>query len=71
MWIQRTSEEIAKWHRASEREACSHGRLIAGMVWALVSVLAAGGWFVFVSGGAAVAVQRNVTGGFWLRLLEH
>jgi len=66
MWVQRTSEEIAKWHEATEREARSHGRIIAGVVWVLVPVLLAGGWFV--SFRAGFAVQRNFWGSFWLRL---
>jgi len=68
MWIQRTSEEIAKWHKATEREACSHGRLMAGIIWALFSISAAGGWLVFISGTTGAALQRAVNGGFWLRL---
>lgn len=68
MWIQRTPDEVAKWQKDAEREACSHGRVVGGLVWVGCSVLAAGGWFVFLSGGAGVAIQRNVSGDFWLRL---
>jgi len=67
MWVQRTPDEIAEWEKAAEIEARSYGRLIAGMVWILVSLLAAGGWFAFFGGGAAIAVQRDVSGGFWSR----
>jgi hypothetical protein len=35
MWIQRTPEEIVKWQKAAEQEACSQGRLIGGLVWIL------------------------------------
>ena len=68
MWIQRTPEEIARWQKASDSEACSHGRLIGGIVWLLVAVSSAGGWFFFLSGGASILSQRDVSGGFWLRL---
>ena len=68
MWVQRTPEEVTKWQKAAEREACSHGRLIAGIVWVLVSICAAGGWFFFFSGGTGIAAQRDVSGSFWLRL---
>jgi len=66
MWVQRTPEEIAKWHEATAREALSHGRFIAGMVWILVSVLLAGGWFVSIRAG--FAAQQSTSGSFWLRL---
>ena len=66
MWIQRTPEEIAKWHDASQREARSHGRLIAGMVLVIVPLLLAGGWFVSFRTGAAV--QQSTSGSFWVRL---
>ena len=66
MWIERTPEEIAKWQDATAREARSHGRLIGGMVWILVSVLFAGGWFV--SFRAGYAVQQSNSGSFWWRL---
>ena len=68
MWTQRTPEEVEKWRQAAANEACSHGRLIGGLVWVAVAVLAAGGWFFFMGGNAGVAIQRNVSGGFWLRL---
>ncbi|MDR3458527.1 MAG: hypothetical protein P4N60_13840 [Verrucomicrobiae bacterium] len=68
MWIQRTPEEITKWQKAAESEARSHGRFIAGIVWVAVSMLCAGGWFIFLSGGAGVVVQSDVSGSFWLRL---
>src|ERR1043166_4510561 len=67
MWIERTAEEVAKWHEATAREARSHGRLIGGMVWVLVSLLGAGGWFVGVRAG--LAVQHTVAGSFVVRLL--
>src|ERR1041385_3949883 len=66
MWVQRTPEEVAKWHTATEREARSHGRLMGGAVWALVSVLGAGGWVVSFSAG--FAAQRSTPGTFWWRL---
>ncbi len=66
MWTQRTPEEVAKWHEATEREARSHGRLIAGIVWVGVSVLVAGGWFVSFRGG--FATHSSTSGSFWLRL---
>ena len=68
MWIHRTPEEVARWQKASEGEACSHGRLIGGIVWLLVAVSSAGGWFFFLSGGASIVSQRVVSGGFCLRL---
>ena len=40
MWVQRTAEEIAQWHKATDREARSHGRVIAGMVWLGISLFA-------------------------------
>ena len=67
MWIQRQSDEVNKWQKAAEHEARSHGRLIAGIVWILVSIGAAGGSF-FIMGGTALVFQRDVSGSFWLRL---
>lgn len=66
MWTQRTPEEVAKWHDATQREARSHGRLIAGMVLIIVPLLLAGGWFVSFRAGAAV--HQSTTGSFWMRL---
>ena|SRR4051812_16438093 len=66
MWIERTSEEVGDWQKSAEQEARSHGRLMAGIVWALVSVLVAGGWTVSFTAG--FAAHRSVSGGFWLRL---
>jgi hypothetical protein len=57
---------MAKWHEATAKEARSHGRLIGGMVWILVSVLVAGGWFV--SFRAGFALHTSGGGSFWLRL---
>jgi hypothetical protein len=68
MWIKRTPEEMVKWQTNAEREAISHGRLIGGIVWVLVSILGATGWFIFSNGGSGLAVQREVTGSFLLRL---
>ena len=67
MWIKRTPEEVAKWHEVTARDARSHGRLIGGMVWVLVSLFGACGWFVSLSAG--FAMQRSVAGSFWVRLL--
>jgi hypothetical protein len=66
MWIQRTPEEVAKWHAATHREARSHGRLIAGMMLVVVPPLVAGGWLVSLRTGAAV--QQGTSGNFWARL---
>jgi hypothetical protein len=68
MWIQRTPEETAKWQQTAESEARSHGRFVGILVWVAFSVLGAGGWYVFLSSGAAVAVQKDVAGSFWGRL---
>jgi hypothetical protein len=68
MWIQRTPEEIAKWQKAAEGEACSHGRLIGGIVWLLVAAFSAGGCFFFLSSGNGIVGQREVSGSFLLRL---
>lgn len=69
MWVQRTSEEVAKRHKSAEGEACLHGRLMGGIVWVLVAVSLAGGWFFMLSGGTGIVGQREVSGSFWLRLL--
>jgi len=66
MWIERTPTEVAKWHEATQRDARSHGRFIAGIVWVLVSAFVAGGWFV--SFRAGVASQQSQPGNFWIRL---
>ena len=66
MWIQRTPEEVAKWHNATKREARSHGRLIAGLVLVIVPLLLAGGWLV--SFRTAAAIQQSASGSFWMRL---
>lgn len=66
MWIQRTPEEVAKWHGATQQEARSHGRLIAGIVLVIVPLLLAGGWIVSFRTGAAV--QQSTSGSFWVRL---
>lgn len=68
MWVQRTSEEVARWQKDAESEACSHGRMVGGLVWVGVAILGAGGWFIFMSSGGGMAVQRPVSGDFWLRL---
>jgi hypothetical protein len=68
MWIERTPEEIVKWQKSAEKEARSHGQLIGGGVWVLVSIFAASGWYFFLSGGFGVVAQKDVTGNFWLRL---
>ena len=68
MWIPRTPEESIKWQKAGEREAGSHGRLIAGITWVLVSISFAGGSFFFLSGGIGVVLEKPISGGFWLRL---
>lgn len=66
MWIQRTPEEVAKWNDATQQEARSSGRLIAGIVLVLVPLLIAGGWFVSFRAGPAV--QQSASGSFWIRL---
>src|SRR5215472_6097069 len=66
MWVERTPEEIAKWHDATQREARSHGRLIAVMVLVVVPLVVAGGWIVSFRTGAAV--QQSTSGSFWMRL---
>src|SRR5258706_457821 len=66
MWVFRTPEEVTKWQAATLREARSHGRLMGGMVWLLVSMLLAGGWFVSFRTG--VVAQQGTSGSFWLRL---
>ena len=40
---------------------------MAGAVWVLAALFAAGGWFVSFRGG--VVAQRSMLGSFWLRLL--
>jgi hypothetical protein len=42
--------------------------MIGGLVWIVVAVLSAGGWFIFLSGGAGIVGQREVAGSFWSRL---
>jgi hypothetical protein len=66
MWIQRTPEEVAKWHEATAKEARSHGRLVAGLVWVGVAVFVAGDWFVSFRGG--FATHSSTTGSFLVRL---
>src|SRR5215510_3502587 len=66
MWVERTPEEVEKWHEAARREARSHGRLIAGIAWVAISILMAGGWFVSFRGG--FAAQQGQSGSFWIRL---
>jgi hypothetical protein len=66
MWIPRTPEEVEKWHAASQREARSHGWLIAGLSWLGIVVVLAGGWIA--GGRAGVIAQDSVAGGsFWIR----
>jgi len=66
MWVQRTAEETAKWNEAAIREARNHGRLIAGMVWILVSAGLAGGWMASAQ-FAVIADTTQVGGSFWSR----
>jgi hypothetical protein len=66
MWVPRTSEEVANWKTATEREARFQGLLFAGLAYGGIAVLLAGGW---VAGVKWVAIQDGVTGGFWPRLL--
>jgi len=58
---------MIKWQNAAEREASSHGRLIAGIVWILVSIFAAAGYF-FIGGSVGIMGQQSVSGSVWLRL---
>ena len=66
MWIQRTHEQIVKWHVATEKQASSTARTVAGVVWGLSSVLAAAG--LAVSLRAGIAVGQPVRGSFIARL---
>lgn len=68
MWIKRTPEEIAQWEKGAERQASSHGWIIAGPVWVLVSVFAASGFYTFLFGGTVVATQQSASDSFWFRL---
>lgn len=68
MWTPRSPEEITQWHKNAEREAISHGRMIAGIVWVVVAIVSASGWLFFLSAGTGIAIQRNVTADFWLRV---
>lgn len=64
--MQRTPDEIAKWHTSTQREARLHGWLIAGGAWLLITAVLAGGWIA--SGRLAVIAQQSVvSGGFWTR----
>jgi membrane protein implicated in regulation of membrane protease activity len=65
MWIQRTPEEVQKWHQSSEREARGWGKIMGGIVWLVVPFLAAGGWLFFFRGG--VLSPRATAGNFWMR----
>lgn len=69
MWIERTPEEIKQWEKKAESEASSHGWLIAGTVWLLVSICLASGVSIFYGSGTIIATQTNVTGIFWFRFL--
>jgi hypothetical protein len=66
MWVDRTPEETKKWHEATAHEARSHGRLIAGCAWFLVTLVFAGGWFFSYRTG--VATQQVPSASFWVRL---
>jgi len=67
MWVPRTSEEVNNWHAATKREARTHGLLMAGLVWAGITALLAGGWIA--GGRAGVIAQNGVAGGtFWTRV---
>ena len=68
MWIQRTPDEIALWQKRAEGEASSHGRLIAGISWLLVSIFGACGWTFLYSGGTGIVMQKEISGSFWMRL---
>lgn len=68
MWIQRTPDELADRQKTAQAEATSHGLLICAIVWAIVTVCLAGGWYVFFAGGAGFAVQRDVAESFWVRV---
>jgi hypothetical protein len=68
MWVHRTPEEMIQWEKRAEQEARSHGWLIAGIVWVLVSIFAATGCYILFSGGTIAATQSNVSGRFWSRL---
>jgi len=68
MWVERTPEEMKKWSERTAKEARNHGRLMAGVVWILVSLMLAGGW-VASARWNAVAQTGNPGGSFWFRCL--
>src|SRR6266850_1199106 len=66
MWIQRTPEEVTKWHMSTTREARTHGLFVAGLSWLGITVVLAGGWIA--GGRMGVVAQDSVSGGsFWSR----
>lgn len=54
MWIDRTPEEEAAWHKSSQEEASSHGRFAGWLVFLAVTVLASGGWLFSLRAGVIV-----------------
>jgi len=68
MWIKRTPEEMIQWENRAQKEARSHGWLIAGIVWVLVSIFGATGCYFLFSGGFTVVAQDDSSGRFWSHL---
>lgn len=66
MWVQRTPEEVGRWHAANEREARVQGRIVAGVVIVLVPLVLAGGVFLGLRTG--VVLRITTVGSFWQRL---
>jgi len=66
MWVQRTAGEREQWHRTTARDARSHGLIIGGMVWVVLSLMLAGGWVA--SAQFAVVAESGGSGSFWKRL---
>jgi len=65
MWVQRSGLEVARWHEITRRDARSHGRTMAVVVWLGLCVFGLGGWY-YSRGGIVV---HFVTGSFWIRFV--
>jgi hypothetical protein len=60
MWVQRTPDEMTKWHMAAAREARMSGLLVAGLSWLGITAILSGGWMASRWG---VVAQDSVAAG--------
>ena len=66
MWVNRTSEEIAKSYWNAKIDALTHGLLIGIAAWVVSTAMLASGWLISPTLG--IAVEQGAGGDFWKRI---